>query len=117
MIGRHKGIRVGGLRHKISVQINAVSNGASSQGQPIPGAKTFRFTSEPADYEYASGGVTARGRQVDETVRAVFTVRYRDGYTIRDSVVFRSQEFGIVHIRPVMGRDRYLELHCRSIES
>jgi len=117
MIGRHRGIRVGALRHKVSIQINAVNDGTSSQGQPLPGTRTFRFTVEPADYEYASGGVTARGRQVDETVRAVFTVRYRDGYTIRDSVIFNSQEFGIVHIRPVMGRDRYLELHCRSIES
>jgi hypothetical protein len=44
-------------------------------------------------------------------------VRYRSGYSIEERVVFGGQNFGIVHIKPVMGRDRYLELHCRAVET
>lgn len=114
MIGRDRGIRVGALRYRINVQYETKTDGSATQGQRIV-SWTNRFTDEPADYEYAGGGQTSRGRQVEENIRAVFTVRYRDGYTTGDSVVFNSERFGIVHIEPVLGRDRYLRLHCRAV--
>jgi len=116
VIGRDRHIRVGGLRHRISVQTPVKSDGTTTQGQRIV-TWSNRLTEEPADYEFTSGGQGSRGRQVEETVRAVFTVRYRSGYSVEERVVFDGQVFGIVHIRPVVGRDRYLELHCRSVES
>jgi len=114
MIGRDRGIRVGALRYRINVQQPSKTDGSTTQGQRIV-SWTNRLTDEPADYEYASGGQTARGRQVEETVRAVFTVRYRSGYTTEEQIVFNGETFGIVHIEPVMGRDRYLRIHCRAV--
>lgn len=116
MIGRDRHIRVGGLRHRITVQTPSKSDGSTTQGQRIV-SWTTRLTDEPADYEYTSGGQGSRGRQVEETVRAVFTVRYRAGYSTEERVLFDGQNFGIVHIKPVVGRDRFLELHCRSVEA
>lgn len=114
MIGRDRGIRVGALRYRISVQYETKTDGSATQGQRIV-SWTNRLTDEPADYEFAGGGQTSRGRQVEENVRAVFTVRYRSGYSTEESIVFDGDRYGIVHIEPVMGRDRYLRLHCRSI--
>jgi SPP1 family predicted phage head-tail adaptor len=116
MIGRDRGIRVGALRHRITVQTPSKTTGALTQGQRIV-SWTNRLTDEPADYEYPSGGQISRGRQVEENVRAVFTVRYRSGYSTEERVVFDGQNFGIVHVKPVLGRDRFLELHCRAVES
>lgn len=114
MIGRDRGIRVGALRHRITVQTASKTDGSLTQGQRIV-SWTNRLTDEPADYEFASGGQSSRGRQVEETVRAIFTVRYRSGYSTEEQVVFDGETYGIVHIEPVVGRDRYLRLHCKSV--
>lgn len=115
MIGRDRHIRVGALRYRVTIQTPTKSDGTTTQGQPVV-TWSNRLTDEPADYEYTSGGQGSRGRQVEETVRAVFTVRYRTGYTVEERVVFNGENFGIVHIKPVVGRDRYLELHCRTVK-
>jgi head-tail adaptor len=115
MIGRDRNIRVGAMRYRLAVQTPTKSDGTATQGQPVI-TWSNRLTSEPCDYEYTSGGQGSRGRQVEETVRAVFTVRYRSGYSVEERISFNGETFGIVHIKPVVGRDRYLEIHCRSIE-
>jgi len=116
MIGRDRHIRVGGMRHRIAIHTPEKTDGTASQGQRLV-TWSQRLHDEPAEYELTSGGQGSRGRQVEETVRAVFTVRYRTGYSIEERVSFEGVMFGIVHIKPVLGRDRYLELHCRAVES
>lgn len=116
MIGRDRHISVGSMRYRVTIQRLVTTDGASNQGQPVATWEN-RFVDEPANYELTSGGQGSRGRQVEETVRAVFTVRHRPGYSIEDRITFDGVAFGVVHIKPVMGRDRFLELHCRSIES
>lgn len=112
MIGRHRNLRVGGMRYRVTIQSPAV---ATSVGVPnVSWSDTL--TNEPADYEYVRGGQSARGRQVEEGVDAVFTVRYRPGYTPKQRVVFESENYGIVFVRPVGGRNRYLELHVKVVK-
>lgn len=112
MIGRNRSLRVGGMRHRILVQSVSYT---TSQGQKVPQYATL-FASEPAEYQYVRGAQTMHGRQVEEGVDAIFTVRYRDGYTERQRVVFNDETFGITFIRPIAGRDRFLELHCKTVK-
>lgn len=102
----------GMMRHRILVQ--QPTHTQDADGQPIPTWST-RFASEPASFVYTGGGQILRGRQVEEGIIAVFTVRYRDGYSTTDRIVFDGVTYGIVHVRPVMGLSRYIELHCRAV--
>lgn len=102
---------IGRMRYRIDVQSRTV---ADAIGSPSVTYAT-RFTGEPADFEYPRGGMVNRGRQIEEGVDAIFTVRHREGYVPTDRVVFESQNYGIVFIRPVRGRRDYIELHCKAV--
>lgn len=104
---------VGRMRYNVTIQQQSAPS--SDVGSPAVTWST-RYASEPADYEYPRGGMAGRGRQVEEGVDAIFTVRYRDGYAVTDRVVFDGENYGIVFIRPVSGRERYLELHTKLVK-
>jgi hypothetical protein len=70
---------------------------------------------EPAKFEPTVGGEGARGRQVEATISAIFTVRYRDGYTPQMAIEYSGETYWIVYVKQVGGMDRYRELHCRSV--
>lgn len=110
---RGKANTVGRMRYRVTIQQQSAPS--SDVGSPSVTWST-RYAEEPADYEYPRGGMAGRGRQVEEDVDAIFTVRYRDGYAVTDRVVFRSENYGIVFIRPVVGRDDYLELHTKLVK-
>jgi SPP1 family predicted phage head-tail adaptor len=107
-----KMFRVGQMRDRITVSTEVQTQ--DTAGQPIVSLSTW-LADEPASYEYISGGETTRGRQVEAGIQAVFIVRYRDGYRTQMKITMSGQAYGIVHVVPVEGKSRYLELHCKAV--
>jgi SPP1 family predicted phage head-tail adaptor len=107
-----KMFRVGQMRDRITVSTEVQAQ--DTAGQPIVSLSTW-LADEPASYEYISGGETTRGRQVEAGIKAVFIVRYRSGYQTQMQIELNDQRYGIVHVVPVEGKDRYLELHCKAV--
>ncbi len=66
-------------------------------------------------FRLTTGGEGARGRQVEAGISAIFTVRYRDGYTPEMAIDIDGQRFWIVYVKAVQGMDRYRELYCKSV--
>lgn len=105
---------VGRLRHRIQVQAPTFTTEDSGQ---VTATWSDLYPSEPAEFEFTAGGQQARGRQVEAGVKAVFTVHYRDGYSPKQRILFDGDTYHIVHVRPIQGRYRYLELHCKAIDT
>lgn len=103
---------ISALRHRITVQVPIKT---TDQGQEVVSWLDV-LTSEPADYEYVRGYQTANGRQVEEGVDCVFTVRYSDVYSPVNRIQFDGEEYGVVFVRPTAGRNMYMELHCKVIK-
>jgi len=107
-----RGFRVGEMRHRITIKTETVVQ--DTAGQPVVSLVNW-LVDEPAKFEPTSGGEGARGRQVEAGIAAIFTVRYRDGYTPQMSVDISGDRYWIVYVKPVQGMDRYRELHCKSV--
>ena len=107
-----RGFRVGEMRHRITIKTETVAQDAA--GQPVVSLVNW-LVEEPAKFEPTSGGEGARGRQVEAGIAAIFTVRYRDGYTPQMAVDINGDRYFIVYVKPVQGMDRYRELHCKSV--
>ena len=107
-----RGFRVGEMRHRIAVKTETTAQ--DDAGQPVVTLTTW-LSAEPAKFEPTSGGEGARGRQVEAGISAIFTVRYRDGYTPQMAIVMDGETWWIVYVKPVQGMDRYRELHCKSV--
>lgn len=100
------------MRHRITVSVETTSQDAA--GQPVVSLSQW-LADEPAAFEPTSGGEGARGRQVEAGISAIFTVRYRDGYTPEMAVDINGQRYWIVYVKAVQGMDRYRELYCKSV--
>ena len=100
------------MRHRIDVKTETTEQDAA--GQPVVSLSTW-LREEPAKYEPTTGGEGARGRQVEAGIDAIFTVRYRDGYTPQMAVELNDERWWIVYVKPVQGMDRYRELYCKSV--
>ena len=107
-----RGFRVGEMRYKINVKSEVTET--DDAGQPVVALQTWLFE-EPAKFEPTTGGEGARGRQVEAGISAIFTVRYRPGYSPQMAVEIGSETYWIVYVKPVQGMDRYRELHCKSV--
>jgi SPP1 family predicted phage head-tail adaptor len=107
-----RGFRLGEMRHRITIKTETTLQDAA--GQPVVSLVDW-LVDEPAKYEPTQGGEGARGRQVEAGISAIFTVRYRDGYTPQMAIDFGRERFWVVYVKPVQGMDRYRELHCRSV--
>lgn len=103
---------VGSMRYRITVQSPVKT---ALQGQPVVTWSNV-FEDEPADYDYTRGYQQARGRQVEEGVDAIFTVRWREGYDPEQRILFDGEYYGIIFVRPMAGRKRYLELHTKVVK-
>ena len=107
-----KNFRVGKMRERVNIQSPTLDTDGSS-------GRTWNavFSDEPASFEPATAGETVRGRQVEAGIKAIFCVRYRDGYSPTYRLVHGSDTYGIASIVPVDGGRRFLELHCRGVDS
>lgn len=107
-----RGFHLGEMRSRITVKTETTAQDAA--GQPIVTLATW-LVDEPAKFEPITGGESARGRQVEAGIKAIFTVHYRAGYTPEMAVICKGQTYGIVHVMPVDGMDAYRELHCKGV--
>lgn len=107
-----RGFRVGEMRYRINVKSEVTTTDAA--GQPVVSLETW-LSGEPAKFEPTAGGEGARGRQVEAGISAIFTVRYRSGYSPQMAIEFGGDTYWIVYIKPVQGMDRYRELYCKSV--
>lgn len=98
------------LRHRITVKYRTVA--PDDAGQPVE-AFTTRFASEPASFEQVAGGEFLRGRKIDVSTTAIFTVNYRDGYDEKDTITLDGKTYGIVRIDNPEGVKRYLEIQAK----
>lgn len=111
MTWRPKQWRLGAMRERIDVQTPVEVLDAA--GQTIR-TWTTTLPAEPAAFDPASGGETVRGKQVEASIAAVFTVHYRTTYTVTQQLLHDGLTYGIVYVKPVEGGKRYIELHCRA---
>ena len=109
---RGKPSTVGAMRYRITVQSPVKTD---LQGQRVVTWSNV-YENEPADYEYVRGYQFSRGRQFEEGVDAVFTVRWRDGYDPEQRIVFDGENYGIVFVRPMAGRLQYMEIHAKVVK-
>lgn len=112
MSGRPRGHRVGSMRYRCTIQ--QPTETLDSAGQPVV-SWTQYVVDEPCEYSPTGGIESMRGRQVEAGTRAVFTVRYRSGYTTRMRLVFDGEEYGITAINRVDGLKKYLEIVCSAV--
>lgn len=104
---RPRTLRLGAMRERITIQ--APTETLDDYGEPIV-EWTDIFTSEPASMRHTGGTEVSRGEQVEANVKAVFTVRYRDGIDSTMRIVHEGRAYGILHVNPVQGGRRYIEL-------
>ena len=109
---RPQRFHLGEMRQRITVKVESATQ--DSAGQPVV-TLTNWLIDEPAKWEPVAGTETARGRQVEAGIAAVFTVHYRDGYTPEMVVLCNGQFYGIVGVHPVDGMNAYRELHCKAV--
>ena len=109
---RPQRFHLGEMRNRITVKAETPTQ--DSAGQPVVTLVNW-LVDEPAKFEPTSGTESARGRQVEAGIAAVFTVHYRDGYTPEMVVVCKGQNYGIVWVHAVDGMNGYRELHCKAV--
>lgn len=106
---------IGSMRHRITIEQLSVLADTTS-GEFNETWESF-LTSEPAAYDEVRGGETFRGSQVEATIAAIFTVRHNASLAPTMRVSFNNRYYGIVFCRRVRGYDRYLELHCKTVDN
>jgi SPP1 family predicted phage head-tail adaptor len=109
---RPQRFHIGEMRSRITVKNETTTQ--DDAGQPVVTLTTW-LVDEPAKWEPTTGTETARGRQVEAGIAAVFTVHYRPGYTPKMEVICDGQTYGIVYVNPVDGMNVYRELHCKAV--
>lgn len=110
MSGRPERFHVGQMRDLINIQAAATT--LDDVGQPI---RTWsnRYYQLPAKLMPVSGSETIRGRSVEAGIKTVFVIRYAASITPEMRVVHSSGTYGIGYVKPIEGRQRYMELHCK----
>ena len=111
-LGRPARFRTGAMRHKCTIQQPTETQDAS--GQPVVSWTNY-VANEPCEFNPTSGIESMRGRQLEAGTRAIFTVRYRAGYTTKMSVLFDGERYGITAINAVDGLRKYLEIVCSAV--
>ena len=99
------------LRHRITVKYRTIAS-QDDAGQPVE-TFTTRYSNEPASFEQVSGGEFLRGRKIDVSTTAIFTVNYRPSYDEKDTITFDGKTYGIVRIDKPEGVNRYLEIQAK----
>jgi SPP1 family predicted phage head-tail adaptor len=110
--GRPTRHRIGGMRHRCTIQTPVETQDAS--GQPVVSWVNY-VANEPCEYQPTSGIENMRGRQYEAGTRAIFIVRYRAGYTPQMSVLFDGERYGITAVNRVDGLRKYIELVCSAV--
>lgn len=111
--GRLAKTRPGEMRHRIQVKYRTTT---PDDIGGLTEAWAYRFKNEPAKYQDVSGGEFLRGRKIDVTTTAIFTVNYRDGYLETDLIEWDGLTWGIVSIDKPEGIGRFYEIQAKIAE-
>jgi SPP1 family predicted phage head-tail adaptor len=98
------------MRDKINIQ--SATETLDDHGQPI---RTWSnsYYQLPAKWMPVAGSETIRGRSVEAGIATMFIIRHAGGITPEMRVVHDSGTYGIGYVKPIGGRQRYIELHCK----
>jgi len=110
MIGRPDRFHVGEMRERITIQEAASTK--DGFGQPIR-SWSNRYANQPAKWIPVAGTETIRGRSVEAGITALFQIRHVEGVSPKMRVVHSSGTYGVQYVKPIGGRTRYIELHCK----
>ena len=99
--------KTGAMRYRIDVKEQVET--LDDTGEPVVTWVDF-LVEEPAEFIPTGGLESYRGKQLEAGTKAIFRVRYREGYTTQMSFIFDGTRYGITHINPVDGMRRYLDL-------
>lgn len=114
MSGRPDRFHLAELRDQITIQENTTT--LSEIGDPVR-TWTNKYYQQPAKWSPVAGSETVRGRSVEAGIATVFTIHNQPGITPEMRVVHSSGTYGIGYVKPIEGRRRYIELHCKSAVS
>lgn len=114
MTQRPSRFRVGKMRESIDI-MSAATDESSGQPERI---WSKLYEKQPASWQPTSGGETVNGRQVEAGINAVFTLHAVPGLDTEQRVVHRQRgkTYGIAYVHPVEGGNRFVDLHCKTIE-
>lgn len=110
MSGRPERFSVGEMRDRITIE--EATETLDDVGQPTRTWATI-YLSQPAKWVPVAGSETIRGRAVEAGIKTIFIVRHQSGITPEMRVVHSSGTYGIGYVKPIAGRQRYIELHCK----
>ena len=107
-----KNFRVGAMRDQITIQSHTSTRDTSGQN-----VSTWAdsLSNVPARHFDTGGGTSYRGQQLEESIVAVFVVRFNDTINTKQQVVWNGTNYGITRVNRVDGGRRYLELFCRGV--
>ena len=113
--GRPRSFAVGSMRDRMELQDS--TSAVDSNGQTIRTWTTLLYK-EPCNWMPTTGGEFIRGKQIEAQIRAVAVVHYRDGvYTPEQRILFDGVYYGIVHVLPVEGMRKYIQLECKAVNN
>ena len=107
MSGRPNRFRTSAFRQRCNIE--QVTETQDGYGQPVVTWSDF-LVDEPCQFMPQSGTESMRGRELEDSVTAIFRVRKRTGYNTKMRVKFNNTYYGIRYINPIEGLDRYFEL-------
>jgi len=113
--GRPRAFSVGAMRDRVDIQ--QATESVDDIGQTIRTWSTLLYR-EPCNWTQVSGGEFVRGKQIEAQIRAIGIVKYRaNTYTPEMRVVVDGVAFGIVHVLPVEGLRKYIQLECKAVSN
>lgn len=112
MSGRPDRFNIAEMRDQVTIQEESAT--LSAIGEPV---RTWsnKYYQQPAKWMPVAGSETIRGRSVEAGIATVFTIRNQPGITPEMRVVHSSGTYGIGYVKPIDGRRRYIELHCKAV--
>lgn len=110
---RPRGLRLGSMRHRVTIQVPVESLDAT--GQPVV-TWTNYAVDEPASVKPTGGTEYMRGRQLEASGIMCFTIRWRSDLTTLMRIVHESLNYGITSIDAVEGGRRYLEITAMTVD-
>lgn len=107
----HRKICVGDLRRRISIQNRVL--GAPKTGVDI--RHTFQELRKPwAAVRTVNGKNIFAGVNLDRVPTHIFYIRYYEGLTAEDWIVYKNERYDILEVENINERDEYYAVYCNN---
>jgi len=110
---RPRNLRLGAMRHRITIQ--APTESVDATGQPVVTWTNYALN-EPASVQPRGGTEYMRGRQLEASGIMWFVIRWRSDITTFMSILHEGLRYGITAIDAVEGGRRYLEITAKTVD-